>query len=115
MPSRRTQKSIDAYKKVRDTASEQTYSFFSDAPAITEYKYWRLLKNNFPYDAIASKHYLLTPRRVFTYDSEMTSPEREELYIIKRQLAKTFDSILENFTQRRTIKEHFHLHLLNFK
>jgi len=109
----RTEKTLNDYQKL--LSKGLNYDFFFNSPAIIEYNYWRLIKNKFPYDAVASEHCLLTPNRIFQYDFEMSAEEQAELYDIKRYLEKRFDSIFENFIHKRTFPKHYHLHVIKFK
>lgn len=78
---------------------------------------WRVVKNDFPYDAVASVHVMLTPiRHVGTY-KELTLEEKEDLEVFKQTLedAGHFDAIIENLTRGRTFMPHYHLHLIQWK
>ena len=79
--------------------------------------HWFIGKNDFPYDLIASKHDLLVPFRVFADADDMGNAERSELAQIKARLAKTkeYDTVMENIPHSRTVKGHYHLHLLKFR
>jgi diadenosine tetraphosphate (Ap4A) HIT family hydrolase len=86
-------------------------------PCIKQWNYWRLIKNDYPYDKIAESHYLLIPLSGFAEDEEMNNDERKELFSIKNELSetKTFDAIFENLKHDRSIQTFYHLHCIKFK
>lgn len=51
----RTPQMLGRYKKHLENNKGNT-AFFFTSPAIREWKYWRLIKNDFPYDVLAKKH-----------------------------------------------------------
>ena len=89
--------------------------FFATAPAIKEFKYWKIIANDYPYDKIAEVHHMLVPYRNFKHDSQMTSVERNELQSVKSLLNQSYDCIVENLIKNRSFPGHFHLHLIKYK
>ena len=85
--------------------------------AIKKFKYWILVKNNFPYDAIAEISHLLFTRRKVPFDWELlTTEERNELIELKKTyLKENYDTIIENLPSIQTVPGHFHLQLLKLK
>lgn len=81
------------------------------------FTYWFVTHNEYPYDRVASKHDLLAPKRKFACSADMTKGERDELEAIKRVFGKSkaYDSIIENVPHHRTIRDWYHLHLIQFK
>ena len=110
----RTPQMLGRYRKYKKENNSDV-SFFFTSPAIKEWKHWRLIKNDFPYDVLARKHHLLTPKRLFAKEGEMTSGERKELTAIKNELSGGYDTMLENFSEQRSFKNHYHLHLIVYK
>lgn len=82
----------------------------------TEYDHWVIIPNRYPYDTIFSVHDLLIPKRHFAFIREATDEERHEYYAIKKQLDKEgkYESIIENFTNSRSVNKHFHAHLVHW-
>jgi len=83
------------------------------------FKYWKILKNDFPYDRIAKVHDLLVPKRHETED-KLTKKELEELKLIKDKYVNDknkhkYTFIMEVTKLGKTIPSHFHLHLLGLK
>lgn len=91
--------------------------FFCSSPAVRDFRLWKLIENEFPYDAVAEKHYLLAPKRHFASVDDMNQYERHELQEIRDQLEseKEFDCILENLARGRTVPDHYHLHLIQWQ
>lgn len=83
--------------------------------ALWQGEHWFIARNEYPYDRVAAKHDLLIPIRVFAEGDEMTIPEIVELNVIKRKLAGDYDSVMENTHRRRTVRGHYHLHLIKYK
>lgn len=80
---------------------------------LKQFTYWKIIDNDFPYDRIAKRHHLLIPNRIFKDDWDMTDDERKELWHIK-QTVKGYKAITENFPDRKSITEVYHLHLLEY-
>lgn len=81
-----------------------------------EFKLWKIIKNDFPYDRIASCHKMLSPLRHVPDKHNLYPEEINELEEILHVLEKErfFDSMIVNFTRNRTIPEHYHIHLLKY-
>lgn len=91
--------------------------FICTAPALETYYLWKLVKNDFPYDAVARAHVMLVPKRHIATGEELFGAERLELDSIKRTLNSlgAYDAAIENFTIGRTFQPHYHLHLVKWK
>ena len=91
--------------------------FICKAEAVEEYKHWKIIWNDYPYDAVASRHYMLVPIKHVPTRSTVSQDARKELESIMAQLedSKRYDSILENFHTARTNTEHFHFHILKWR
>ena len=110
----RTPQMLEEYAK-HVKKNKGSMAFFFSSPAIKSWEYWRLIKNDFPYDVLAGKHHILTPKRIFAEDIDMTNGERKELSRIKAELNDDYDSMIENFIRNRTFRTHYHLHLICYK
>lgn len=83
-----------------------------DDDALQRFTYWYIRPNNFPYDAVASKHDLLLPLR-HTTGADFTKEELAELEQLKRTvLNDSYQFIFETLPGAKSIPEHFHLHLI---
>src|SRR3989344_4231106 len=81
---------------------------------IQEFRYWRIVLNDFPYDRIARVHNMILPIRHIAGDG-LNAEEIAELFEIKKKYLRDYDYIIETSNQRRSIPDHFHLHLIMSK
>ncbi len=107
---------------LRSKALEQIYSDFKksggmdnrcvicDQEPIKTFKYWKITKNDFPYDLIAETHHMISPIR-HAKESELTEEEKSELLEIKANSLNFYDAILESTPRMKTIPTHHHLHI----
>lgn len=111
----RTVKNLEKY--FSDIKQGRTTKDLRRIPSIWKGDYWIIVPNQYPYDRIASVHDLLVPRRLIGQQSEMSKDELAELIGIKESswFKDTYDCILENVPRRRTLKHHYHLHLIKYK
>jgi len=94
--------------------------FMCEEPAldtVVEFDNWLIVQNEFPYDAVATRHHMLIPVRHFQFIENATPDEYDELYQIKEDIEKWdwYDCIMENFTVAQSVPAHLHYHLLKWK
>ena len=91
--------------------------FFCVAKTEKQFLFWKLLKNDFPYDKIAAVHKALSPLRHVPDKHDLYPEEIKELEEILDSLEKEkiFDSMIINFTKNRTIADHYHIHLIKYE
>lgn len=79
------------------------------------FKFWKIIKNKFPYDKVAEEHLMLVPIR-HVVESELNKNELKEFGKIKNSILKVkkYDFIMEA-VKWKTIPSHFHLHLIVLK
>jgi len=81
-------------------------------PPIKDFKYWRIVKNKFPYDLIAEKHDMLVPKR-HVDEVSLNEDEISELREIKREyIDSEYSYIIEAMSKNKSIPAHFHIHLI---
>lgn len=87
----------------------------SAAPSLVEFRHWRIINNEFPPNvAYEIAHMLLPKRKVATF-SMLKDYERQELReIIDTHCQLHYDQVTENMMLRRSVPDHYHLHLLKF-
>ena len=81
---------------------------------VKEYKHWVVLNNKYPYDAIASKHDLICPKRHIVSRDELTTVELAELREIRKLNEKIYDFEMWSYPHRQTHPVHYHIHLIKF-
>lgn len=79
-----------------------------------DFKHWKVVENEFPYDGIAKRHHMLVPKRKVAIDLQLTPDELDEMFLIKRILGKEYDAYTENPMHGRSVKEHYHVHLIQW-
>lgn len=112
MASFRTPEAEQKYVDFRKTPEFGKDCALCSEPAIKQYKHWKIVKNNFPYDRIASVHNMIVP---LEHKTEMDIGKEEwiEFQQIKKDyLDKTYEFIIEATSQKKSIPQHLHLHLI---
>jgi diadenosine tetraphosphate (Ap4A) HIT family hydrolase len=107
----RTDTTHNAYQGARAAGHLEDVCRLCEAETITEFSHWRIIANNFPYDAIAAVHHMLIPTR-HTKEAALTPDERAELLQLKEQNLDAYDFLLESNRHKRSIPAHYHIHLL---
>jgi diadenosine tetraphosphate (Ap4A) HIT family hydrolase len=83
-----------------------------EAKPLKSFKHWLIIKNQFPYDKIASVHDMIIPKR-HVAEREISSEERAEYQKIKDDfLHKEYEFMIEATHRKKTIPGHFHIHLI---
>ena len=81
--------------------------------AIETYTYWKIIPNEFPYDSIAKRHDMLVPLR---HTAELNEEERKEYHVIRNSYVEdNYRYIMEAVNRRKSIPDHYHLHLIELK
>lgn len=111
MISLRTPETEERYAAVKKLRAPSECGICSDA-TLREFTHWRIIANRFPYDSIASVHHMVVPT-VHKPEESLTSEEWEELDAIKRTyIAEKYEIVLETMPTKKSIPDHFHLHLI---
>lgn len=112
-----TQARYDQWRK--DHPNEEGCFICTREPLQTCGKYWKIISNNFPYDAIASKSDMLVPLRHFAGRRDMNEQESAELSGLLEKWETgslpDYNAIIENFGTGRTQKNHYHIHVVAIK
>jgi hypothetical protein len=101
--------------RYREVLKTNTGRALADIPAHKEFRFWKIVPNDYPYDAVFSTHDLLLPKRVVKDRLHLRVVEAMELDRILIEQAPWYDCILENTLRKRSVFSHFHLHLLVYK
>ena len=81
-------------------------------PSIKEFTHWRIIKNEYPYDAVAAVHDMIVLKRHIA-EGEFIEAEKQELLEIKNShLNQEYEYIIEAIGKYKSIPAHFHLHLI---
>ncbi len=80
--------------------------------SVKEFTSWRIIENQYPYDLVAKVHHMILPKRHVPLE-EVSPEEWQEYQDIKASyIQDTYEFFIEPSTARRSIPEHWHLHLL---
>lgn len=110
----RTWTTEKSYQRFKNQNCNQS-CYLCRARPLWEFDRWKVVKNEFPYDQIAETNDILTTKK-HTGEQKITRAEQKELENIKKQyISLHYDMILENTKKKKTIPEHFHLHLITMK
>ena len=116
MPSLRTKETESIYQEYLKTSDPNYCPFCAKDLLVTEYEYWMVLKNRFPYDEIASNHDMLVLKRHVTKMSDIREHELIEYYkLVEDILTGEYSYYAMNMPEERTIPMHLHYHLIKFK
>lgn len=112
----RTQKMHRKYKTYQKTHFKSDSCVLCDkAKDKKNFKHWRLVKNLFPWDRIATAQDMIFPKRHVRYE-KLTKAEKAELEKMKAgYLNKKYDILAEATDRIKSIPEHYHLHLILLK
>ena len=116
MGNLRSEQMMQKYREYQKTDFKPgTCTLCDKAPAVQDFKYWKIAENIFPWDRIAQVQDMLLPKRHVTY-SELTAEEKKEFEDIKQTYVEEHYDITAEATNRiKTIPEHFHVHLIIIK
>jgi diadenosine tetraphosphate (Ap4A) HIT family hydrolase len=86
-----------------------------ESEVIEPFKHWVIVDNAYPYDMAFETCHLLLPRREVAKRSDLTLAEFEELQdILEHYVEQLYDTVMENTSRRRSILNHYHLHLMSY-
>lgn len=86
-----------------------------DALTIEDWKYWKIIKNEYPYDLVAEKHDLLVLKEHTPTISRNAWIELNESKYIFEFAPYEYHCIIENLPVRQSVPGHFHYHLIRYK
>lgn len=109
MRKRETQIAYDSYLE----SKPDVVSDWVSKPSPIGSKHWKLIKNEFPYDALdISRHDLVIPKRAFGKLSDATADELSDLVQFLDTLDSQYSYSRQNNTTTRTVPFYFHIHMI---
>lgn len=116
----RTQETWEAYKERRNAITlrgEGCFMCKEGKPILKRFEHWLIITNQYPYDAVASRHDMLIPIEHVPDKDELSLKAFDELEQILQDLnlLGTYDCIMQNFTVGQSQPEHLHYHLVTWK
>jgi diadenosine tetraphosphate (Ap4A) HIT family hydrolase len=110
----RTPEEDARYREYREEGGLKVCRLCQDEDVIKTFKYWKIMKNNFPYDRIAQTHHMIVPLR-HVPEEDITPEEWREYHEIKNTMIQDYEFIIEATKSKKSIPGHFHLHLIIVK
>jgi hypothetical protein len=118
MPGTRTKRMHERYQRYQKIHFRKGVCNLCDtikSPSLKEFKYWRIVKNLFPWDRIALVQDMIIPKRHTVYE-KLTVKEKKELDRLKSgYINEKYVVIAEATHRKKSIPDHFHLHLIILK
>lgn len=107
---------------LRTDATQQRYDekrrgvecFLCRGDCIQSYFFWQVYPNDYPYDKVAKRHALLTPKRHIKSFYWLYPWEWVELVLILWGNEQRWGSILWNYPSHQSQPQHVHIHLLEW-
>lgn len=118
MQNPRSDDSNSAYKAFKEQHKENkdrlNHFDFTDETILREFTDWVIIKNRFPYDAVAKVNDILVSRRPIGRHYDGTKEEEDEYHEILKLLATEdyYDALIENFPNTKSVKKFAHTHLI---
>lgn len=101
--------------RYQDAKNRKALEPLSQVEPIKEWKYWKLIPNQYPYDMAFRRHNMLVPKRQYADRGQMHFIEWQELQIIIRDyIEKHYDVLFDNMQKRRSNTTIYHVHVANY-
>lgn len=98
-----------------DKANGRTIPLYKE-PILQRFTHWFLIANRYPYDLAFTTHHMLLPYSRVSHRNELSMAELRELKeILTYFVEPNYDLVLDNTTKRRSVTDHYHLHLCSYK
>lgn len=115
MASLRTKEGEERYSAYKKSGGLGTSCALCIKEPLEKFSYWKIIRNDFPYDRIATTHHMLVPLR-HAKEMELTKDEYEEyLDIRKKRLEQGYDYVMTSTARMLSIPQHFHFHCVIVK
>lgn len=117
----RTPETWEAYQKRRKELQGVQHNFMAHPEpeqVKLRFKYWFIMRNDFPYDVVAETHDMLVLKREgVTQESQIEEWEWQEFEEITQAIDRMqqYDCIVKNFTVGQSHPSHIHWHLITWK
>lgn len=116
MATMRSAETKEKYKEWLANRGPQTECPLCVREPLHQFRYWKMIGNEFPYDRVAKTHHILVPLR-HVPELDLSVEERAELLEIKRgeYVNERYDYSLEATPRAFSIPDHFHIQFLEIK
>jgi diadenosine tetraphosphate (Ap4A) HIT family hydrolase len=112
----RTEESAAKYEKeIAERGDDASCALCLFETVVKEYEHWFLMTNKYPYDRYFTKSDMLVSKR-HVPEQDLTKAELDEMReLIRSDLSTDYDSIIEHMPLQKSIPEHTHMHLVQYK
>jgi hypothetical protein len=110
----RTRKTYNKYVKARVKGILDNGCRLCKIKPVKEFKYWKIIDNEYPWDLVAKIDHLILPKRHVVYE-KLNKTEKKELNLIKETYLEKYEIIAEATHRKKSIPDHFHQHLIILK
>ena len=112
MPSLRTLEGKKKFQDYKKSIISSDRCVLCDKPVLKGFKYWQIVKNDFPYDQVAEIHHMFVPIRHVVVDG-LNEAELGEMRTIREgYINDNYDYMIEATHKNKSVPDHFHLHLI---
>lgn len=109
--SNKTQIIYDKFLNIKSNGK----CYLCEAITIYNFKNWKIVANEYPYDKIAKVNHIISTRRHIDEES-LTEAEIKEFSKIKKLVIdNNYDMIFENTRKKQSVPGHHHLQLIEIK
>ena len=116
MVSLRSKRMHNIYvKALANGLTQNGCNLCKESKVIKDFKYWKVINNDFPYDLIAKVNHMIVPKRHATYKTLNSKEKKEYEYIKNTFIEKKYHILVETVVKRQSIGAHFHTNLIIFK
>ena len=112
MMRRRLPETESRYKRYIESGEKPN---FATRVPLKQYRHWKVINNEYPYDYIAAVHHLLIPKRAVEDPLLLKQEELDEFFLIRRLMVRDYDLFMENAPRRSSLKDWYHVHLIKLK
>lgn len=108
----RTPESQEKYAKFLSERDPNCPCPLCSREAIQDFKNWKIIHSDFPYDRVSKINHMLVSKRHVT-EENLNPEEWDEFHDIKSSYVNNnYDYILETVKKRKSLPDHFHIHLI---
>lgn len=105
----------ETFEEYRNKKAEDE-CFICNSRPIRNFNYWKIIKNDFSYDAVAETHHMLVPKGHCGTVRGADILEDERTSILNTlEKEQSYDSIIVNFKKAKSFQSHLHYHLVKWK
>ena len=115
MEDLRSKKTGDRYAKLRAQKTFNHECRLCPIKSIKDFKYWKIIDNEYPWDLVSKINHILVTKRHTTYQ-KLNNAEKKEFDSIKANyINENYQMMVEATDRAKSIPNHFHMQLILLK